>query len=283
LLALAPSYASFVTLARNRSDWSDDFRGSGARNRSDWSDYFPGIDWRARPSGGLPDCDALIEACIAIAGAPPDVIAIDMPLSTTPIVGRRAADNAIASALGRYGLGVHTPTPDRPGPIAELMRAGFEAHGYRLATAGPRPSNQGASNHGASNHGASNHGPSNQGPSNQGPSNHGPSNHERAILEVFPHAAAIRLLGASYRVPYKLGRAAQYWPEKTSAQRKRAILDKWRAIRRALDVDGFDLRMRASKRYEDALDAVVCAWVGVEFLAGRAKPYGDDTAAVWAW
>jgi predicted RNase H-like nuclease len=250
LVALAPSYASFVALAGNTPHHVPCI---AAGNRSH---DFQAIDWRARPTGGVPECDALIEACIAIAGAPPDVIAIDMPLSTRPIVGRRVADNAIASALGRYGLGVHTPTPDRPGPIAELMRAGFEAHGYRLATAGSRPSNHRASN---------------------------PAPMSRSILEVFPHAAAIRLLGASYRVPYKLGRAAQYWPDKTTEQRKRAILDKWRAIRRGLDVDGFDLRMRASKRYEDALDAVVCAWVGVEFLAGRAKPYGDDTAAVWAW
>jgi predicted RNase H-like nuclease len=35
------------------------------------------------------------------------------------------------------------------------------------------------------------------------------------------------------------------------------------------------------KRYEDALDALVCAWVGMEYLAGRAVPYGDDQAAIW--
>jgi predicted RNase H-like nuclease len=35
------------------------------------------------------------------------------------------------------------------------------------------------------------------------------------------------------------------------------------------------------KRYEDSLDALVCAWVGAKYLAGEAKPYGDDTAAIW--
>jgi hypothetical protein len=35
------------------------------------------------------------------------------------------------------------------------------------------------------------------------------------------------------------------------------------------------------KRYEDALDALISAWVGVEFINGRAIPYGDDAAAVW--
>jgi len=35
------------------------------------------------------------------------------------------------------------------------------------------------------------------------------------------------------------------------------------------------------KRYEDSLDALVCAWVDAKYLAGEAKPYGDDTAAIW--
>ncbi|HEU4735032.1 MAG TPA: hypothetical protein VFT22_44380, partial [Kofleriaceae bacterium] len=56
-LALAPSYASF-----------------GSQ-----------VDWTARPRPGVADCSALLAACARIAGAPPDVIAIDMPLSTRPI------------------------------------------------------------------------------------------------------------------------------------------------------------------------------------------------------
>jgi predicted RNase H-like nuclease len=35
------------------------------------------------------------------------------------------------------------------------------------------------------------------------------------------------------------------------------------------------------KRYEDALDALVCAWVGVCALNGSARAYGDDAAAIW--
>ena len=29
------------------------------------------------------------------------------------------------------------------------------------------------------------------------------------------------------------------------------------------------------------LDAVVCAWMAVEYPAGRAVPLGDDDAAIW--
>lgn len=35
------------------------------------------------------------------------------------------------------------------------------------------------------------------------------------------------------------------------------------------------------KAFEDMLDAVVCAWVGVRVLAGTAQPFGDEDAAIW--
>lgn len=53
-LALAPSYARFATQ----------------------------IDWKQRPVGGVLDCSTLLATCVRIAGALPDVIAIDIPLST---------------------------------------------------------------------------------------------------------------------------------------------------------------------------------------------------------
>lgn len=229
-VAIAPSYASFLALA------------SGRR-----------VDWTERPEGGLPDCDALVSASRALAGAVPDVIAIDMPLARAPITGRRAADNAITSAYVARGLGAHTPSELRPGPIADAMRVGFGAHGYRVATALPETP-------------------------------------ARALIEVFPHAAAIVLSGASYRVPYKLARMAQYWPDATPDARRRALLAKWRVLRRALSlrIAGGALRVpttgtiAALKRYEDALDALICAWVGTEYLAGRLRAHGDAGAAVWA-
>ncbi len=35
------------------------------------------------------------------------------------------------------------------------------------------------------------------------------------------------------------------------------------------------------KAFEDALDAVVCAWVAICALRGCAKPYGDAASAIW--
>jgi predicted RNase H-like nuclease len=35
------------------------------------------------------------------------------------------------------------------------------------------------------------------------------------------------------------------------------------------------------KAFEDALDAVVCAWVGACVMDGKAVAYGDDVSAIW--
>jgi len=226
-LAVAPDYASFL---------------SGR------------VDWSARPVAGPPEPAALHARCIALAGGPPDVIAIDMPLATRVITGRRAADNAISSAYGGRGLGVHTPNPDRPGPIADAMRLGFGRLGYRVATAST------------------------------------PASTPRVLIESFPHAAAIELLRADYRVPYKLSRARQYWPDAPAATRRRKLVARWRALHAALsstiDVPALWLPaagpLASLKRHEDALDALICAWIGIEYLAGHLRAYGDATSAVWA-
>jgi len=56
------------------------------------------------------------------------------------------------------------------------------------------------------------------------------------------------------------------------------------------DIRGIELKLPETedavsitrlKRYEDSLDALVCAWVGAKYLEGAAMPYGDHTAAIW--
>jgi predicted RNase H-like nuclease len=37
----------------------------------------------------------------------------------------------------------------------------------------------------------------------------------------------------------------------------------------------------ALKAFEDKLDAIICAWVGICTLDGRAQPYGDAESAIW--
>jgi predicted RNase H-like nuclease len=40
-------------------------------------------------------------------------------------------------------------------------------------------------------------------------------------------------------------------------------------------------RLSKMKGYEDAMDAIVCAWIACEFLAGRCAAYGDTDSAIW--
>jgi predicted RNase H-like nuclease len=35
------------------------------------------------------------------------------------------------------------------------------------------------------------------------------------------------------------------------------------------------------KSVEDRLDALICAWIGIEHLDGRTVGLGDATAAIW--
>lgn len=233
-IALAPSYASFLALTSHP--------------------HTP-VDWTARPNASSLDCAALYAAATRFAGSPPSVIAIDMPLAIAPFSARRVADNKISSAYATRGLGAHSPSAERPGPIADAMRLGFGAFGYRVATTATK---------------------------RRAPN---------VLIEVYPHAAAITLAQATYRVPYKLGRAAQYWPDDAPAKRLKRLLARWRTLQSALTVtfDGIPRALvprsgtpASLKRHEDALDALLCAWCGVQYLAGTLRAHGDETAAVWA-
>ena len=97
---------------------------------------------------------------------------------------------------------------------------------------------------------------------------------------------------ARFRVPSKVRKSRKYWPRESVPGRIRYLLEELTTIREALGkvFEGVMLELpepgavkslAALKRYEDALDALVCAWVGVEYLAGRAVPLGDDDAAIW--
>jgi predicted RNase H-like nuclease len=235
-LGLAPSYSQFLALADGEP-----------------------VDWSSPTVGTEPDVHALLDAAQRLlGGASVDLVTIDMPVATTAIVGRRAADSAISLAFGGRGCAAHSPSPFRPGAISDNLRAAFAEHGYQLATS--------------------------EVPVGQIP----------ALAEVYPHPALLVLLNAQYRVPYKISRSPRYWPAAFPTERRRKLVEAWQEIRVALDrtISGADLPLPTSglvdqfgnarlKRYEDALDALVCAWVGTQYLQGLCTYYGDDAAAIW--
>ncbi|WP_327790195.1 DUF429 domain-containing protein [Agrobacterium pusense] len=207
----------------------------------------------ARHRGSIPDARSLLAAATAKLEAPVDVVAVDMPLSMTPIVGRRASDNMISTLYGARHASTHTPSVTRPGKLSDELREGFERIGYPLTVNDPV---------------------------------------SRALLEVYPHPALIELAAADRRLPYKQSKIRKYWPDVSPVARRANLLRTWSDIVGLLDVEisgvkdalplpspnarGYEL-----KAYEDALDAVVCAWVGACALTGRARAYGDEESAIW--
>lgn len=202
------------------------------------------------------DADRPLAAATRIAGAAPNLIAVDMPLTETLITARRPSDNAISSHYGGRGAGTHSPSATRPGPLGLALMQALAARGYTLATQNPVAA--------------------------------------PAAVEVYPHPALIELLAAPRRLPYKIANRGKYWREQKldAAARRAAIFDQWQTIRDALDrvfpgtlallpLPDPAAPVRILKAFEDTLDAVICAWVGTSVLDGTAQPFGDATSAIW--
>jgi predicted RNase H-like nuclease len=205
-----------------------------------------------RPAGSIVEAAALLAACEKI-GGPVDLVAVDMPLSRAPITTRRVSDNLVSVAYGARHCSTHTPSAVRPGKISDDLTAGFERCGYGLLTK---------------------------------------EVHVPGLLEVYPHPALVELMGAEKRLPYKQGKVRGYWPMESPAGRCFRLFETWRAIIGCLDremqgvperleLPPFDATTWQLKAFEDMLDAVVCAWVGICVFEGTAVPFGDDTSAIW--
>jgi predicted RNase H-like nuclease len=215
------------------------------------------VDWRANPVGGDPVPEPVLDAAATLApGVDADVVAVDMPVSRASFTGRRRADDLASRILSGAGCGVHSPMPARPGRLSLKLRDGFAARGFQVGTTGPLGAGK------------------------------------RPLLEVYPHPAAMSLLGERYRLPYKIGRTTRYWPDEPLERRIANLLEVWTRLIDALSatIDGIDLPLPAiaqgatlsgMKRYEDALDALMCARVGTQFLEGRCALLGERDAAIW--
>jgi len=233
-LAVAPSYEAFIAQASGQP-WDPQQKATGSR----------------------PDPAALLQASQQLAGAEVSCVSVDMPLATSPITSRRAADTAISSRFGPKGCAVHSPSTERPGAIADQLRADFAALGYRLHTNGSEQS-------------------------------------APALIECYPHVALLALLKRDYRVPYKVSRSGRYWKAEklTCSERIERLLEQFQAIKTGLNqhISGipdfipapYEVSTLASlKSVEDMLDGLICAWIGIEHLEGRTVGLGDDTAAIW--
>ena len=232
-VAVAPSYAAFTALAEG---------------------HVP--DWSRPATGSAPDIPGLLQAATTLAGEAVTLVTIDMPVSTSPIRQRRAADQAVSRSFGARWCSAHSPGPTRPGALGAELSRRFTELGYPVATEAT------------------------------------PVGTTHRLVEVYPHPALLTLLSRERRVPYKVGKASTYWRGASIPERIGRLLDEFATIQRGLEphIDAMAIRLpcaddvktlSALKPVEDALDALVCCWVGRAYLAGTAYPLGDETAAVW--
>jgi predicted RNase H-like nuclease len=141
----------------------------------------------------------------------------------------------------------------RPGPISDDLKRGFDRAGYSLQT---------------------------------------DSISTPGLIEVYPHPALVQLANASERLPYKVSKVRSYWPTSAPVERRALLIREWARIVALLEakIAGVavalaplhpDARGWQFKTFEDKLDAVVCAWVAICALEGRAAPFGDQQSAIW--
>lgn len=233
-IALTPSYESFYALA------------DGVE-----------VTWGREPVGDAPDIKRLLESSEKLLNNQNiTLITVDMPISLSPITGRREAENAISRVYGERGCGAHSPSILRPGKISSLFLNDCLNHDYQLGVVSTAV---------------------------------GKTN---CLIEVYPHPALIDLLELEYRFPYKAGNTSKFWPDLSVKERKIKLLSIYNEILTALSlkIKGIPLSIPDNlverpfshfKRFEDALDALVCGWIGMKYLAGEAKAYGDSTSAIW--
>ena len=175
------------------------------------------------------------------------LVVADIPLARTEISERRNADNEVSRKFGGQGCGTHSPPAKGFGEHSADMRVGFAAAGFPLAT---------------------------------------DKLLDRCLVETYPHPALMALMHEDYRIRYK----ARAWKGVPAAKAKVERIEQFRRIAARLSehIDGIDIpwpleRVTTAelKALEDQIDALVCAWVGIQILRGSATPLGDGDAAIW--
>lgn len=208
-------------------------------------------DWSVSPKGTPPDFKAILEKCKS-KGISVDLVALDIPLSPKPITTRRESDIQISRLYGGRGAATHSPTPQRPGVVSEIIFSQLMQQGYHW--------NGDSSVH--------------------------------SFIEVYPHTAILELFGYSYRLAYKVQNRAKYWRELSSQQQminviknmnelRQKIIEKIPNVSVKLPEAKIDMDIVTLKSIEDALDALICALTGFSYMQGKVKRYGDDTSGIW--
>ena len=214
------------------------------------------VQWQ-RPKAGSPEPKRLLEAANQLLGSERvTVVSVNLPMSTAPMTGRREADDLVSREFSASACGSYSPDANWPGQISEMLLKELSDLGYKLAVDRSNATD--------------------------------PVN---SVIEVYHHPALLRLLNRDFRVPYKVGQSLTYWRGLSRHHRADRLVTEFLNICAGLarEISGipnflpecpYDGTLTSLKPYENALDALVCAWVGSRYLEGSARPYGDDKAAI---
>jgi len=226
--------------------------GSGAWCGVEWTGRKKGTVrfWEKTPTGR----EALTERLNThLTETAPDLVAIDMPIAEEMVTGYREADRQTTKSFSRYGCPVHSPLPDRPGEWGNDCMQVVVSHGYRLSASLGHTS--------------------------------------RFVAEVYPHSALLEMLRLTYRFPYKVSRAKSYWPELSPDQArkkaKRHLRKIFHRLAEEIDLPAWEevepavRPARELKAFEDRLDALICAWAGLQIIRNNFIPYGNGKVAIW--
>jgi predicted RNase H-like nuclease len=199
---------------------------------------------------GLAGTDAEIVAFVRAHLGTATVVMVDAPLRVPNETGRRACEDAVARAFGRFEASPHASNRSLfaryGGPRGERLVAALGAAGVRegeLAEAG------------------------------QG----------HLAFECYPHPAHVRLFGLARTLKYKKKR--QSWDEARAAfaalvAHLRALRDPALLLPPAL-LDELDVTGRVGRGYkarEDRVDAICCAYLGALAALGRMEMLGSVAA-----
>lgn len=181
----------------------------------------------------LRDDDEIVAFVRKATGEGPALIAIDAPLVVPNEEGTRPCDREVSKAFRSQEAGAYPANRRKFGGrvrgenlVRRLERMGFEHSPYIPARTPVRQ-----------------------------------------VIEVYPHPAAVRLFGLDRTLKYKARPGRSYslrWAELRRYQRcLRSLKDPGLSVEEILEVYVEGLRGGALKRYEDLIDALFCAYIGL--------------------
>jgi predicted RNase H-like nuclease len=185
--------------------------------------------------------DDIIDAIERAIGDGPGLVTIDAPLRVPNETGRRACERALSADYGARHAGTHssnrTTFAAYGGVRGERIVERLSALGLVLRDGDDLPRDA------------------------------------RSVVEVYPHPALVELLAVPRALKYKrkskrtLDERAEGWRALKAGVR--GFADAAPSLRGAdalLDENDVEISGRARKSYEDRVDAVVCAYIGVHAL-----------------